>query len=91
KNPNRKNIGRVELILTPAFKPGRLKPNSEMGFSPEQYQVNLENTVLTTYLEVLNVLDRFNYYNYYWSSYYKGVHANLQLPRVPIIGISYKF
>ena len=36
KNPYRYNIGRVELILTPAFKPGRLKPNSEMGFSPEQ-------------------------------------------------------
>jgi len=55
------------------------------------YQVNFGSTVFTTYLEVLNVFDRVNYYNYYWSSYYNGVHANLQLPRVPIIGISYRF
>lgn len=55
------------------------------------YQVNFGNTVLTTYLEVLNVLDRVNYYNYYWSSYYEGVRANLQLPRVPILGLSYRF
>jgi len=55
------------------------------------YQVNFGSTVFTTYLEVLNIFDRVNYYNYYWSTYYKGVHANLQLPRVPIIGISYRF
>jgi hypothetical protein len=49
------------------------------------------NSNLIVYLEVLNVLDRVNYYNYYWSSYYTGPKSNLQLPRVPILGVSFQF
>jgi hypothetical protein len=46
---------------------------------------------LIAYLELLNVFDRVNYYNYYWSYYYDGIKANLQFPRVPILGLSFKF
>ena len=55
------------------------------------YRLSLGNTILTTYLEVLNVLNRVNYYNYYWSSYYNLIKENLQLPRIPVLGISWKF
>jgi hypothetical protein len=46
---------------------------------------------LIIYVEVLNVFNRVNYYNYYWSTYEKGLKANLQFPRVPILGVSFRF
>lgn len=52
---------------------------------------NIGRTVLMIYVEVLNVLNRDNYYNYYWSSFYDQIRSNKQFPRVPILGLSYQF
>lgn len=46
---------------------------------------------LQLYVELINVFDRTNYYNFYWSYYYDTVKSNLQFPRVPILGISFQF
>lgn len=54
-------------------------------------QFKFGNANLTAYIELINVFDRVNYYNFYWSSYYKTLKSNLQFPRVPIIGLSFQF
>jgi hypothetical protein len=72
------------------YNKGRMPDYARLDLRVD-YQVSLGKTTLVTYIELLNVLDRVNYYNYYWSSYYETLKPNLQLPRVPIIGISWKF
>lgn len=54
-------------------------------------QFNFGKAKLIAYIELINVFNRVNYYNYYWSSYYKILKSNLQFPRVPIIGLSFLF
>ncbi len=49
------------------------------------------STSLLLYVELINVFDRVNYYNFYWSNFYKTQRSNLQFPRVPILGISFQF
>ncbi len=72
------------------YNKGRLPDYARLDLRVD-YQVPLGTTTLTTYVELLNVLGRVNYYNYYWSSYYETLKYNPQLPRVPIVGISWKF
>ncbi|MEO8512035.1 MAG: TonB-dependent receptor [Ignavibacteria bacterium] len=72
------------------YNKGRMPDYSRLDVRVD-YQVNIGKTQLTTYIEVLNVFNRENYYNYYWSSYYKRLKSNMQLPRIPIVGISYRF
>lgn len=55
------------------------------------YQSFIGKTQLTVYLELINVLNAVNYYDYYWSNYYRQVRADFQFPRVPILGVSYRF
>lgn len=55
------------------------------------HELRFSGSSLIMYAEVLNVLNRVNYYNFYWSSYYETLRANLQFPRVPILGISFQF
>lgn len=56
-----------------------------------EYNASWKNFSLNAYLEILNLLNRVNYYNYYWSSFYQAIKSNLQLPRVPVLGLSVKF
>lgn len=72
------------------YNKGRMPDYSRLDLRVD-YMFNIGKTTLTTYIEVLNVLDRVNYYNYFWSSYYETLKSNLQLPRVPILGLSWKF
>ena len=55
------------------------------------YQTLIGKTQLTVYIELINVLNAVNYYDYYWSNYYREVRSNFQFPRVPILGFSYRF
>jgi hypothetical protein len=54
-------------------------------------QFTFGKSLLVIYIELINVLNRVNYYNFYWSSFYKTLRSNLQFPRVPILGLSFQF
>ncbi len=54
-------------------------------------QFKFSGSLLVIYVELINVFDRVNYYNFYWSSFYKTLRSNLQFPRVPILGVSFQF
>ncbi len=55
------------------------------------YQTRFGKTELLVYVDLINVLNNVNYYDYYWSNYYHGIRADYQFPRVPILGLSYRF
>jgi hypothetical protein len=54
-------------------------------------QLNIGDTKLSVYIEIINLLNRTNYYIYRWSYYNDKVMGEYQITRVPILGLSYQF